>query len=263
MGSKKWLFGFLGWAFFGPIGALLGFLAGAAADFVGGNLLGSGEDETSYRPGGGYSGGGYSTSGRTAEDYRNGQRNSFMMSLLVLATAVIKADGRLSDTELQNVRNFIRTNFGDQAASQAESIVRQLMSKDINIYEVGAQIRTYMNYSQRLQLFQYLVQLAQCDGMVQAELDVLDSIASAIGLSSTDRDSLLNMYRNQADSAYKVLGIEPTATDDEVRKAYKRMALKYHPDKVATLGEDVQKAAEEKFKKVQQAYEQIKRERGI
>ena len=60
-----------------------------------------------------------------------------------------------------------------------------------------------------------------------------------------------------------MLGIEPTATDDEVRKAYKRMALKYHPDKVATLGEDVQKAAEEKFKKVQEAYEQIKKERGM
>ena len=262
MGSKKWLFGFLGWAFFGPIGALVGFLAGSVFDVFSGTQIGDGSDTwtgggTTYKrtyPGGG------STS---SEEYRTGARNSFMMSLLVLATAVIKADGKLSDAELQNVKNFIRTNFGDSAASQAESIVRQLMAKDINVFEVGAQIRTYMNYSQRLQLFQYLVQLAQCDGMVQSELDVLDSIASAIGLSNTDRDSLLNMYRQSAESAYKVLGIVPTATDDEVRKAYKKMALKYHPDKVATLGEDVQKAAEEKFKKVQQAYEQIKKERGM
>ena len=262
MGSKKWLFGFLGWAFFGPIGALIGFLAGSVFDVFSGTQIGDGNDTwtgggTTYRrtyPGGG------STS---SEEYRTGARNSFMMSLLVLATAVIKADGKLSDAELRNVKNFIRTNFGDDAASQAESIVRQLMAKDINVFEVGAQIRAYMNYSQRLQLFQYLVQLAQCDGMVQSELDVLDSIASAIGLSNTDRDSLLNMYRQSADSAYKVLGIEPTATDDEVRKAYKKMALKYHPDKVATLGEDVQKAAEEKFKKVQEAYEQIKKERGM
>ncbi len=264
MGSKKWLFGFLGWAIFGPMGALLGFLAGSIFDVFGSGIqIGDGSDT--------YTGGGttytrrtYPGSGSTtSEEYRTGQRNSFMMSLLVLATAVIKADGKLSSTELQNVRNFIRTNFGDQAAGEAESIVRQLMAKDINVFQVGAQIRTYMNYSQRLQLFQYLVQLAQCDGMVQSELDVLDSIASAIGLSNIDRDSLLNMYRQSADSAYKVLGIEPTATDDEVRKAYKKMALKYHPDKVATLGEDVQKAAEEKFKKVQQAYEQIKKERGM
>ncbi len=260
--SKKWLFGFLGWAFFGPIGALLGFLAGTAFDSLsssGQNEIGDGNNPWGRTT----SSGGYSTRNTSSAQYRNEQRNSFMMSLLVLATAVIKADGKLSNSELQNVKSFIRTNFGDQAASEAEGIVRQLMVKDINIYQVGAQIRTYMNYSQRLQLFQYLVQLAQCDGMVQAELDVLDSIASAISLSNTDRDSLLNMYRQQADSAYKVLGIEPSATDDEVRKAYKRMALKYHPDKVATLGEDVQKAAEEKFKKVQQAYEQIKKERGM
>ena len=260
--SKKWLFGFLGWAFFGPIGALLGFLAGTAFDSLsssGQNEIGDGNNPWGRAT----SSGGYSTRNTSSAQYRNEQRNSFMMSLLVLATAVIKADGKLSNSELQNVKSFIRTNFGEQAASEAEGIVRQLMVKDINIYQVGAQIRTYMNYSQRLQLFQYLVQLAQCDGMVQAELDVLDSIAGAIGLSNTDRDSLLNMYRQQTDSAYKVLGIEPSATDDEVRKAYKRMALKYHPDKVATLGEDVQKAAEEKFKKVQQAYEQIKKERGM
>lgn len=260
--SKKWLFGFLGWAFFGPIGALLGFLAGTAFDSLsssGQNEIGDGNNPWGRAT----SSGGYSTRNTSSAQYRNEQRNSFMMSLLVLATAVIKADGKLSNSELQNVKSFIRTNFGEQAASEAEGIVRQLMVKDINIYQVGAQIRTYMNYSQRLQLFQYLVQLAQCDGMVQAELDVLDSIAGAISLSNTDRDSLLNMYRQQADSAYKVLGIEPSATDDEVRKAYKRMALKYHPDKVATLGEDVQKAAEEKFKKVQQAYEQIKKERGM
>ena len=261
MRSKKWIYGILGWVIFGPMGALIGFLAGTVSDFFGDNQLGSGNsyDDTSWRR----TGGGFTRSGNSSEEYRTGQRNSFMMSLLVLATAVVKADGKLSSAELQNIKSFIRTNFGDEAAGQAEDIVRQLMSKDINIWEVGAQIKMYMNYSQRLQLFQYLVQLAQCDGMVQAELDVLDSIASSIGLSNTDRDSLLNMYRQQADSAYKVLGIEPTATDDEVRRAYKKMALKYHPDKVATLGEDVQKAAEEKFKKVQQAYEQIKKERGM
>ena len=255
MGSRKWLYGVLGWVFFGPMGALLGFLVGSVSD-AGGKLIGQGNSDagTSWRR----------TGGRVSdEQYRNSQRNSFMMSLLVLATAVAKADGKLSSEELQNIKNLIRTNFGDDAAIEAEDIVRRLMVQDINIWSVGAQIKMYMNYSQRLQLFQYLVQLAQCDGMVNAELEVLDSIASATGLSNTDRDSLLNMYRQSQDSAYKVLGIEPTATDEEVRKAYKRMALKYHPDKVATLGADVQKAAEEKFKKVQQAYEQIKKERGL
>ena len=262
--SKRWLFGVLGWAIFGPIGAIVGFLAGTVFDVIsdsshqvgdGSNPFGTGSSSRSYST--------RSSSGSSSGDYRTGQRNSFMMSLLVLATAVVRADGKISSAELANIRNFIRANFGDQAAGEAENIVRQLAQKDINIYQVGAQIKMYMNYSQRLQLFQYLVQLAQCDGMAQAEVDVLESIAASIGLAASDRDSLLNIYRQDTESAYKVLGIERNATDDEVRKAYKRMALKYHPDKVATLGEDVQKAAEEKFKRVQQAYEQIKKERGL
>ncbi len=249
MGGKKWLFGFFG-CLINPIGGLLGFLIGTFFDLA--------DDDKKIEDGGGQWR--RATSG---EYYRNEQRSSFMMSLLVLSTAVVKADGKVSDAELATIKNFIRTNFGSAAAEQSEQIVRTLMNKQINVYEVGAQIKIYMNYSQRLQLFQYLVQLGQCDGMSKPVVDVLESIAAAIGLYNTDRDSLLNMYRNASDSAYKVLGIESTAKDDEVRKAYKRMALKYHPDKVATLGEDVQKAAEEKFKKVQQAYEQIKKERGL
>jgi DnaJ like chaperone protein len=71
------------------------------------------------------------------------------------------------------------------------------------------------------------------------------------------------MFYKDAKSAYSVLEISHSATDDEVRSAYRRMAMKYHPDKVATLGPEVQKAAEEKFRKIQEAYETIKKERGL
>ena len=71
------------------------------------------------------------------------------------------------------------------------------------------------------------------------------------------------MFYKDTDSAYDVLEISPNATDDEVKSAYRRMAMKNHPDKVATLGPDVQKAAEEKFRKIQEAYETIKRQRGM
>ena len=120
-----------------------------------------------------------------------------------------------------------------------------------------------MDYSQRLQLYHYLVALGACDGLRKREVDILETIATYIGLSKTEVDSMFAQFRPSDDSNYRILEIEPNATDEEVKKAYRKMAIKYHPDKVATLGEDVQKAAEEKFKAVNQAYEAICKERGI
>ncbi len=71
------------------------------------------------------------------------------------------------------------------------------------------------------------------------------------------------MFVPETDSSYKILEIERTASNDEVKKAYRKMAMKYHPDKVSHLGEDYRKSADEKFKKVNEAYEKIKKERNM
>ena len=121
-----------------------------------------------------------------------------------------------------------------------------------------------MNYSQRLQLFHYLTQIAIADqDFSKTEKEVLEAIASAIRLNAADAASVIAMFYKDADSAYSVLEISPSATDDEVKSAYRRMAMKNHPDKVASLGPDVQKAAEEKFRQIQEAYETIKKQRGM
>ena len=275
MGAGKWIGGFLGWVAWGPIGALIGYLLGKAVDtYIDGSHQLPGGDgweqrqsgQGSYRQqtGQGQYGQGPSTQSRQGRYTADEQRNSFFVSLLVLSSAVIKADGRTHPAELRTVREFIRTNFGEQAASQAEQILQRLDSQQVNIYSVGGQIAANMNYSQRLQLFQYLVSIATADGDFSAsEKSVLEAIASAIRLTSSDAASIIAMYYKETDSAYTVLEISPSATDDEVRTAYRRMAMKYHPDRVATLGPDVQKAAEEKFKKIQEAYAAIKKQRGI
>ena len=237
MGLGKWIAGALGWAMLGPIGGILGYyftsriekLSEAAAEYEG----------------------------------NQAQRNSFLMSLLVLSSAGIKADGKTTSEELATLRGFFARNFGANAAEEAEDIVKELLKKDFNIYEVCGQIKSCMNYSQRLQLFHFLVSLGACDGLQQREVDILEVIASYIGLTKADSDSIFAIFKPKNDANYKILEIAPSATDDEVKKAYRKMAVKYHPDKVATLGEDVQKAAEEKFKAVAQAYDAICKERGI
>ena len=241
MGIGKWIAGALGWAMFGPIGGILGFYFASRVERLAEASGAYGEDQT----------------------WNQGQRNSFLMSLLVLSASVIKADGKTSSQELSTLRSFFTRNFGAQAGNEAEEIVRELLRKDYNLYEVCSQIRSCMDYSQRLQLYHYLVSLAACDGLLQSEMDILEVIASYIGLSKSEVNSIFAQFRPGNDSNYRVLEITPDATDEEVKKAYRKMAVKYHPDKVATLGEDVQKAAEEKFKAVSQAYEAICRERGI
>ena len=228
MGSVKWIAGLLGWASWGPIGALLGFAFGAFLDrqidaFR--QLSGDARQTTGNR-------------GYTAGE----QRNSFMVSLLVLSSAVIKADGQVRQAELNHVRDFVRRNFGDNAVDEAMRILERLNTQQVNIYEVGKQIADNMNYSQRLQLFHYLTQIASADGEFTAsEKSVLEAIAGSIRLSSSDAASVIAMFK----------------------AAYRRMAMKNHPDKVATLGPEVQKAAAEKFRKIQEAYETIKKERGM
>ena len=248
----RWIGGFLGWVAWGPIGALIGYLLGKAVDTY--------IDGSHQLPGGD----GWERQQEQGSYRRQTGQGPYTQDLLVLSSAVIKADGRTHPAELRTVREFIRTNFGEQAASQAEQILQRLDSQQVNIYSVGGQIAANMNYSQRLQLFQYLVSIATSDGDFSAsEKSVLEAIASAIRLTSTDAASIIAMYYKETDSAYTVLEISPSATDDEVRSAYRRMAMKYHPDRVATLGPEVQKAAEEKFKKIQEAYAAIKKQRGI
>ena len=287
MGSAKWIVGFLGWVSGGPIGALLGYFIGSAVDkFIDvarqlpggsdgygtggyGGGYGSGRSGSGY---GGYTGqaGGYgqstyrtSTSGRGYSTTE--QRNSFFVSLLVLSSAVIKADGQVSQSELNCVREFIRRNFGESAVDEAMRMLDSFNRQQVNIYSVGDQIASNMNSSQRLQLFHYLVQIATADGnFSKSEKSVLEAIGAVIRLSNSDINSIIAMfYRENDESAYAVLGISPSATDDEVKSAYRRMAMKNHPDKVASLGPEVQKAAEEKFRQIQDAYETIKRQRGM
>ena len=241
MGLGKWIVGGLGWAMFGPLGGILGYYIASRMEKLSEAVAQQGETQS----------------------WNQGQRNSFLMSLLVLSASVIKADGKITDKEIATLRSFFSRNFGAWAADEAEELVREIANKDYNLYDVCMQIRSCMDYSQRLQLYHYLVSLGACDSLHQREIDILETIATYIGLSKTEVDSIFAQFRPSNDSNYKILEITPDATNDEVKKAYRKMAIKYHPDKVATLGEDIQKAAEEKFKAVSQAYEAICRERGI
>ena len=237
MGSfAKWVGGGLGWAFFGPVGGMFGFLLGSMFD---------GAENLNNK------------TGRTTP-------GDFAMSLLVLIAAMLKADGKVLRSELDYVKTFLIQNFGKDGAQEALTMLKDLLKKEIPVHDVCHQISAHVNYSSRLQLLHFLYGLGYADGHLDKnELRLLETIASGLRIELKDRESLQAMFKNTIEDFYKILEIDSTAPDEEVKKAYRKMAMKYHPDKVANMGEDIKKAAHEKFQKLNYAYEQIKKERGI
>ncbi len=238
----KWIVGGLGWAFGGPLGAIVGIAIGSLFDSVanGGQVQ-------------------MQRSTRTTE-------GDFKVSLLVLIACIMKADGRVVKAELAVVKRFLVTNFGEDGATEALQILKKMLEQEIDETEVAAQIGRRMNYSSKLELLHFLFAVAYSDEELHPnELSVIERISSLFGIGRPDFDSLRAPYTKQTDRnwAYKALEIEPSATDDEIKKAYRRMAMKYHPDKVNDLGEEVKKSATEKFRSVNEAYETLKKERKM
>ena len=240
----KWLGGGLGWAFGGTIGALIGFVLGALID----NEEKAAEQQT----------------GRSSR--RHTFEGDFKISLLVLIACIIKADGIRKTSELATVRRILIRVFGDYGTDDAMEILERLLQQDIDETQVAWQISRSTNYSTKLELVHILFEVAYADGQVcNSEMTAIERIASIFGISAIDFNAIRAPYTKSSDSnwAYKALGIEPSATDDEIKSAYRKMAMRYHPDKLAGLGEDVKKAGEEKFRAVKDAYDYLKKGRGI
>jgi DnaJ like chaperone protein len=236
----KWLGGGLGFAMGGPIGGLLGFLVGSMID----SSTDLSSDNTTRR---------VSTT-----------QGDFGMSLLVLVAAVMKADGKVVKSELDYVKQFFIRQFGPESAREALLMLKDIIKQDIPVRDVCLQISRNMDYSSRLQLLHLLFNVSLADSVIHpSEIEIIERISGYLGVAKNDFLSIRNMFIPETDSSYKILEIRPDASNDEVKKAYRRMAMKYHPDKVSHLGDDFRKTADEKFKKVNEAYDKIKKERNM
>ena len=228
----KWIGGGLGWMYGGPIGAFLGYQLGK------------------------YIGKGFQS-----------QETSFEISLLLLSAIVVKADGKITQSELDCVRRFFIQSFGKAKSDRYFKIFNDVKNKTFpSVRSVCLEVNKHVNHKTRLQIIHFLFSVAHSDGYVDnREINIIKKIANYFWISEYDFSSIEAMFSKtqNTENAYNVLGVSKDASDEEVKKAYRRMVKKYHPDKLMNVSEDVIKMAKDKFQSVKNAYDQISKARGF
>ena len=259
MSITKWIFAGLGWAIGGPIGALLGYYLGKVISPD--KQIDAGDFSSTQHHG----------------PYRNtGSQQDVNIALMVLIAAVMKADGDVKRSELDYVKRFLRTNYGDERGKEMLHVLQQMVQQNIPIDQVCQQIKVNTDYNTRYHMVDFLFGIGGADGEFhQTEINMLRLIAQYLGISQSDYTSIYERHMGSGYSGqsgysgrsrytkdpYKVLGITKDATDDEVKKAYRKMAMKYHPDRVAGMSEELQRNAAEQMKEINEAYDIIKQYR--
>lgn len=243
----KWLGALVGFFVRGLSGAILGFFVGSIID----GFFGSGKGRA-----------------RTVfEDYTrpNVSPADFELNLLSLCSIVIKADGQVSQSEMDYVRQYFVGTYGKDKANAIFRTFNEVNKKrEISAERICTFLAQRTRYEVRLQLLHFLFGIAQSDGGISnPEVLKIREIAGYLRVSLNEFESIKAMFVKSADNSYKILNIEKSVSDAELKKAYREMAKKYHPDRVNTKDEAIKKGAEEKFKQVQTAYETIQKERGL
>ncbi len=269
----KWLLAGLGWAIGGPIGALFGYFFGKAFSGADNQRIGTDSPFSSQQP-------------HRGPYHNTGTQADINAALMVLIASVMKVDGQVKRSELDYVKRFLLQNYGEEHGKQMLKVLQQMVQRDIPIDQVCAQIKVNTDYNTRYHMVDFLFGISGADGDYhQTELNILRLIAQYLGISQSDFTSIYERHvghrssgysgyssrsRNTGSSAssgtynkdpYKVLGIDSNASDDQVRRAYRKMAMKYHPDRVAGMSQEMQRNAAEQMKEINQAYDIIKHQR--
>ena len=229
----KWLAAILGYSFLRFPGAIIGFFIGSFIELLSKNSFNIRTGSYSIKP------------------------EKFELNLLALSAMIIKADGKIEQKELSFVRNFFIAQYGKNRADSIFKTFNKEIKKEVQrLDEITRVFVQQTRYETRLQILHFLFGIANADGSVSnSELQKLSQIASGLSLNLPDFESIKAMFIKNTDNAYKILEVEPNASQDEIKTAYRNMVKKYHPDKIRSDNTAMIKGAEEKFREVQRAYE--------
>ena len=251
---KKWagtlIGGGLGFALLGPLGGIIGAYVGSMM---------TGDNISTTQQGHPYGQSRYSRaySGRQSQRVGGGD---FAIAMLTLFAYVAKADNKVKSSEVEYVKKYL-------IRQDLMYLFKEILDKDYNIYDITRQVKANLNYNSRLEMLHILFGIAGADqNFSRKELNAIKEIANALGINENDYNSIRSMFIKKGsnlEQAYEILGISSDADEQAIKKAYRKKATKYHPDKVANLGSEIKEVAEEKFKAINKAYKKIQDARGL
>jgi len=198
-------------------------------------------------------------------DGKNDQEKAYELSLLILSSLVIKSDGKIVKAELEYVKKFFVNTFGIQKANKYFEVFNKLNKQSLSsqLRPVCQQLNSYVNHASRLQIIHFLFGVSASDNEIHpSEVELIKKIAGYLNINQYDFESIHSMFLsegtgNSLNKWFAILELEKNASNDEIKKAHRKMVIKYHPDKLQGVSQDIKKLAEEKFLLVQKAYENI------
>jgi DnaJ like chaperone protein len=251
-------------------GGTVGFMLGGPLGMIIGGALGSQAGANVVDPGAGTRGGRARLRGTGA--FQDTQ-TAFLVTVISLAAKVAKADGRITPEEVRTFDLFLRNNLRMSAGDRrmAARIFNEARDSSVSATQLARQARGILGpFPDRLRdLVTLLLQIAHADGRLHpAEETLIREIARDLGLGDRDYQECRALFGAAApttESAYEILGVDPGASEEEIKKAYRQIAREYHPDVIQSKGlpEDFMQFAKEKLQKVNEAYDLIKKERGF
>lgn len=212
---------------------------------------------------------------RQVAQYESSQtesHNRFVFLLVNILVNIAGIDGEVSRSELSAINNFFRQHlhYNQSQMFWIKELTKEAIAAAVGLDELLADFKANFAYEPRLILIELIYQVIYSKpDVISAELNVAEKISVYLEINAYQHQTIHNKYRGMSQAAadseesyYGVLGLQPGAGFDEIRKAYRQLSKEYHPDKVGHLGEEFRRVAEEKMKEINVAYNHLQKKFG-
>lgn len=190
---------------------------------------------------------------------------NFVIHLVGILTSIAKADGRLNKHEISVIeRAFLGFGFKGEDIGFIRNLISQTSRVDLDLREVCYEFNRYSSYEERLTLLRIVYLVAYADKVLHPnEEKAINLVISYLKIGLDDASEIRGEFTDEHDRHYNILGIDRNASTVDIKKAYRNLSKKHHPDRVSHLGDEFVQQANGKFQLINKAYEEIRAERGF